>query len=162
MSTDEAKASGIHETDRFTYIRVDSTKVNITKPTGAAKWFKLIGVHLGNETDLNPNGDEVQTVEVWSPPSTWADLPSDLLNQILNDIDAGLTDGNRYSDGPNVGNRAAWKVVQKHAPQKTDDQCREVVKTWVKNGLLIRTEYENPTTYKKVIGLSVDSGKRPS
>ena len=161
MSSDEAELFGINENERKSFVRLDSAKVNITKSTGAAKWFRLIGVNLGNATDMYPNGDEVQTVEVWTPPDTWADLPADLLNRILTAIDGGLPDGNRYSDGPNVGNRAAWKVVKEHAPKKTETQAREIIRAWVKNGLLVPEKYENPTTRKEVFGLSVDPTKRP-
>jgi hypothetical protein len=140
---------------------MDSGKVNITRPLGAAKWFRLVSVSLGNATDMYPNGDEVQTVELWKPPDTWSDLGIDLLNRILTAIDAGLPDGNRYSDAPNVIDRAAWKVVVDHAPNKTENQARDIIKTWVKNGVLVRDEYENPATRKSVKGLRVDPKKRP-
>jgi hypothetical protein len=161
MSPEEAKAFGIEEDRRREYIRMDSAKVNITRHMGAAKWFRLIGVRLGNATEMYPNGDEVQTVEPWQPPETWADLSGDLLNKVLTAIDGGLPDGNRYSDGPNVKDRAAWKVVQAHAPNKTQAQCREIIKTWVKNEVLEDVEYDNPVTRKPVKGLTVNAAKRP-
>jgi hypothetical protein len=65
MSADEAKTFGIAETERKQYARVDNAKVNITKSGGSARWFHIIGVRLGNTTDLYPNGDEVQTVVPW-------------------------------------------------------------------------------------------------
>jgi hypothetical protein len=141
---------------------MDSAKVNITRHMGAAKWFRLVGVPLGNATDLYPNGDEVQTVEPWSPPKTWADLSVAMLNQILTAIDTGLPNGVRYSDAPNAKTAAAWKVVTEHAPAKTDAQAREIIKTWVKTGLLIRHDYDNPATRKPATGLRVDPTKRPS
>src|SRR5262249_9754132 len=144
------------------FVRVDSGKVNITKTLGAAKWFHLVGVDLGNTTDMYPNGDEVQTVEPWQPPDIWDNLPADLLNRILAAIDAGLPDGNRYSDAPNVRERAAWKVVRKLAPQKTEQHAREFVKSWVKNGWLIYRLYENPVTRKTVSGLYLNPEKKPS
>jgi hypothetical protein len=162
MSPEEAKAFGIGEDQRRGYIRMDSAKVNITRHLGAAKWFRLVGVRLGNATEMYPNGDEVQTVEPWTPPETWADLNSDLLNKILTAIEEGLPDGNRYSAGPNVKDRAAWRVVTEHAPQKTEVQAREIIKTWVKNGVLEEDEYDNPATRKKVMGLKVIAAKRPS
>ena len=49
----------------------------------------------------------------------------------------------------------------KHAPDKTEGQAREIIKTWVKNGVLVRRDYENPKTRKAVKGLFVDASKRP-
>jgi len=163
MSSDEAKSFGIAEAERKQFIRIDSAKVNITKGGGAAKWFHLVGVRLDNATDLYPNGDEVQTVELWKPPRAWGDLGVDLLNQMLTRIDAGLPDGNRYSGAPRTGEeRAAWRVITELAPAKTEAQAREIIKTWVKNGVLVGREYINPVTRKAVVGLNVDNAKRPS
>jgi hypothetical protein len=161
MSTDEAQAFGVPEKERRSLVRMDSGKVNITPPMAEAKWFRLVGVPLGNATEMYPNGDEVQTVEPWTPPDTWADLSCPLLNRILDEIDAGLPDGNRYTDAPNVETRAAWRIVAKHAPEKTEGQAREVIKAWVKNRVLVREDYENPTTRKPVKGLRLDPTKRP-
>jgi hypothetical protein len=71
MSTDEAKTFGIPEQDRRLYIRIDSGKVNILRPSILAKWFHLVGVPLGNTSELYPSGDNVQTVEVWRPPNAF-------------------------------------------------------------------------------------------
>jgi AAA domain len=162
MSSEEAKTFGIAEEDRRLYVRVDSAKVNITRGGGAAKWFRLVGVRLGNATDLYPHGDEVQTVEPWTPPETWADLSIALLNQILTKIDAGLQGGNRYTDAPHAQERAAWRVVTELAPTKTEGQAREIIRTWVKNGVLVHHDYDNPVTRKAVKGLKVDPTKRPN
>jgi hypothetical protein len=162
MSPEEAKAFNIEESVRREYVRADSAKVNITRHLGAARWFHLVGIRLGNETDMYPNGDEVQTVEPWTPPETWGDLASHTLNQILTEIDAGLTDGNRYTDASVAGDREAWKVVVKHAAHKSEHQAREIIRTWVKNGVLLSNEYINPRTRKPVKGLRLEPTKRPS
>ena len=44
---------------------------------------------------------------------------------------------------------------------KSEGQAREIVKTWVQNGVLVVEDYENPKTYKTVKGLRVDPTKRP-
>jgi hypothetical protein len=111
---------------------------------------------------MSPNGDEVQTIEPWTPPDTWSDLSTDLINRILLNISNGLQDGNRYTDAARAGDREAWRVVLRHAPHKTAPQAREIIRTWVKNALLVPFEYENPTTRKRVRGLSVDWTKKPS
>jgi hypothetical protein len=110
MSTEEAQALGLEEADRRHLIRLDSAKVNITPPMAQAKWFRLVGVRIGNATDLYPNGDEVQTVVPWSPPDTFAGMGNVMINLILNDIEAGAPGGNRYSDAPTLANapRGGW------------------------------------------------------
>jgi hypothetical protein len=161
MSADEAKTYGIKEEDRRLHVRVDNGKVNITRHLGAAKWFRLVGVQLGNGSATYPNGDDVQTVEPWTPPPTWGDLSVDLLNRILTAIDGGLADGNRYTDAPQADVRAAWKVVLQHAPSKTEGQARAIIKTWVNNGVLVCKDYDNPATRKTVNGLYLEPSKRP-
>ena len=116
---------------------------------------------LNNATKLYPNGDNVQVAEPWTPRDLWQNTSIDLCNRILTDIDAGLPDGNRYSNAAKAEKRAAWKVVVKHAPDKSKGQAREMIRTWLKSGVLVVESYENPKTRKRVSGLLVDNTKRP-
>jgi hypothetical protein len=161
MSEDEAKSFGIKLEDRPRYVRLDSGKVNTAPPSGGATWFKLVGVPLGNGNDEYPNGDEVQTVIRWDPPQTWGGLSSAQLNAALTDLDAGLPNGQRYSDANAAGPRAAWPVVQRHCPDRTEAQCREIVKTWVRNKVLYHDDYDDPLERKSRKGLRVNPSKRP-
>jgi hypothetical protein len=105
----------------------------------------------------------VQTVEPWSPPELWKNVSSVTLNAILTEIDAGLPDGQRYSDSATAGDdKAAWRVVQKHCHDHTEGQCREIIKAWVKNGLLVSETYYNKVERKDRKGLRVDNTKRPT
>jgi hypothetical protein len=162
MTTDEAQAFGLSEAERRRLVRMDSGKVNIAPPADKATWFRLVGVRIDNGTELYPNGDEVQTVEPWTPPETFAGLTNLIANQILNDIDAGLPDGNRYSDASSAGDRAAWQIVVNYIPEKKEAAARDIIKTWKKSGLLTARDYGNPVTRKTVKGLYVDNAKRPS
>ena len=137
MSPEEAETFGIPEEDRRLYVRVDRAKVNIARAAGAAKWSRLVGVPLGNATDLYTAGDEVQTAEPWKPPETWADIDNPMANLILSKIGLGLGDGNYYTDAARASEREAWRVVQAHIPSKSEKQAREVIKTWVRNGVLV-------------------------
>jgi hypothetical protein len=161
MSEEEAKTFGISPEDRTRYVRLDKGKVNLA-PARTATWFKLVGVRLENGNDEYPNGDEVQTVEPWEPPKLWEGLSSATLNAVLTDIDAGMPDGQRYSSAPKAGKRAAWAVVKKHCPDRTEGQCREIVKSWVKNGVLYNEDYDDPVERKPRKGLRLDATKRPS
>ena len=99
MSEAEAKIFNIDAADRFSYVRLDSAKVNIAAPSGKAEWFRIVGQPIGNGTDEYPNGDTIQVVEPWAPPDAWKDTTTQGLNAILNDIDRGVTDENGNPNG---------------------------------------------------------------
>jgi hypothetical protein len=162
MSDGEGDTFGIPAEERRLYVRLDSSKVNIAPPSGEATWFKLVGVHLENGTADYPNGDDVQTVVPWHPPKTWDGISGTQLNAALDDIEAGMPNGQRYSDAAKADERAAWRAVQTHCPDRTEPQCRDIVKTWVKNGVLLVDDYDDPVTRKPRKGLRVCQGKRPS
>jgi hypothetical protein len=162
MADAEGETFGIPAEERRLYVRLDSSKVNIAPPSGEATWFKLVGVHLDNGTPDYPNGDDVQTVIPWHPPQTWDGVSSAQLNAALDEIEAGLSNGQRYSDAPRVTDRAAWSAVQRHCPSRTENQCRAIVKTWTKSGVLTVEEYDDPIERKPRKGLRVCQGKRPS
>lgn len=162
MAPEEAQTFGIGEPERRRLIRMDSGKVNIAPPLDAAKWFRLVGVPLGNGTDLYPHGDEVQTVECWTPPDAWQGISNHLANLILTEIDAGMAEGVRYSSVKQATDRAAWRVVLKHAPDKTEAQARIVVKQWLKSGVLEEFTYHDEGQRKALKGVRVNDAKRPS
>lgn len=162
MTDEEGKTFEVPPEERRLYVRLDSSKVNIAPPSAEATWFKLVGVRLENGTPDYPGGDEVQTVVPWYPPKTWEGISSAQLNAALDEIEAGLPNGQRFSDASKAAERAAWQVLQRHCPDRTEPQCRDIVKTWVKNGLLMREDYDDPVARKSQKGLRVCDGKRPS
>lgn len=162
MTDQEGDSFGIPAEQRRLYVRLDSSKVNIAPPSGEATWFKLIGVPLQNGTPDYPAGDEVQTVIPWHPPKTWDGITSAQLNAALDEIETGMPNGQRYSDAGPAKTRAAWPVVQRHCPDRTEPQCRQIVNTWVLNGVLFNEDYDDPVDRKTRKGLRVCHGKRPS
>jgi hypothetical protein len=144
MNEKEAEQFGVDEDERLSLVRMDSAKVNITRPTYGGKWYRLVGVKIGNADTRYQNGDEVQTVEPWSPPDIWEGMYPTLQDRILSEIDGGLGDGVFYSDSTRDDvDRAAWKLVQHHLTDKPDGQCKEIIKRWKENGLLELFEYED-------------------
>ena len=71
-----------------------------------------------------------------------------------------LADGGRYSNDNAAKTRAAWKAVKIHAPQKTVAQCKEIIRQWVKSGLLV-VELYRAADRKERNGLRVNNTKRP-
>jgi hypothetical protein len=159
MSEDEANRFGIDPDERKSYVRLDRAKANLVRAI-KAMWFRLVSVPLGNTTKLYPEGDDMQAIEAWVPPDAWQGLDASRINQILDWIEAGMPDGNRYSADGNAKKRAAWQVVLDVVPEKSEAQAREIIKTWVKTGLLVVREYQNPADFKKAKGLYVDPAKR--
>jgi hypothetical protein len=162
MTDQEGETFGIPADHRRLYVRLDSGKVNVAPPSGKATWFKLVGVPLDNGNPDYPNGDEVQTVVRWQPPETWEGVTSAQANAALDEIEAGQPNGQRFSDAGPATLRAAWRVVQHHCPDRTEPQCREIVRTWVKNGVLFNEDYDDPIERKPRKGLRVCNGKRPT
>lgn len=160
MSSDIARTFDIADSDRRQFVRIDDAKANLAPPA-AARWLRLISQPLGNATDGRPEDFVAVPVE-WRPPDTWADATVPALNAALDDIDAGLPDGRRYSHAPNATDRAAWAVVQRHCQGKPEAQCRNIVNTWVRTGLLVVQDYDDPVARKPLKGLLVDHAKRPS
>ena len=117
---------------------------------------------LRNFTGTYPAGDNVQSVEPWTPPDTWAGLDHPLLNRILDDLDAGMPNGQRYSHVGAAGKRAAWPIFQKHCPDKDEKQCRAVILAWIKSGTLVKESYDDPVEHKDRVGVRVNAIKRPS
>jgi AAA domain len=162
MSEAEAQTFGIDVEDRCTYVRLDAAKVNIAARSGAATWFRMIGVPIGNTTPEYPAGDTIQVVEPWSPPDTWAGISPVTLNAALDEIERGLPNGQLYSDAGAAKDRAAWSIVARHCPSKTEGQCRQVIRAWLKSGTLYVADYDDPIQRKPRPGLHVDTTKRPS
>jgi hypothetical protein len=162
MSTEEAKEFSVPEAERRSLIRMDNAKVNIAPPSTEAKWFRLVSVPLDNATPQYPKGDHIQVAEPWTPPKTWEGLHHPLLNIILDDIEAGMENGRRYSNGSAATDRAAWRVVQNHASEKSEKQCRDIIAAWLRSGTLFTADYDDPVTRKTASGLRVNAAKRPS
>jgi hypothetical protein len=83
--------------------------VRLDKAMAKAYWFRLVSVSLGNATPEYPDGDDVQAIEKWDLPKTWQGADPKTLDAILDAIDRGAPDDQRYSDHKNAKGRAAWK-----------------------------------------------------
>lgn len=160
MSREEARLFGISEGDRKLCIRLDSAKVNLAPASSDTKWFKLIGVNINNSTDLYPHGDEIPTVEFWTPPSHWNLINNIKANEILDILDAGLPNNERYRLAGQSTN-PAWQVVKDSVPGITDGQAKVVISDWVENGVLREEEYQSSLQRKRRLGIFVNNDKRP-
>src|SRR5206468_857099 len=102
MTTEEAELFGVAEQERRSLVRVDDAKINLVVKSATAAWYKLIGVPLGNLTELYPSGDEVHAAARWYPPDALAELNTATINEILNQIEDGPYEGGKYSSAHNA------------------------------------------------------------
>lgn len=143
MVAEEADKLGVPSDQFWQYIRHDNVKQNMAPPATNAVWYKLVGIELGNGTEEYPEGDFVQAVESWVPPTPWGDMPWSLIERILNLIDGGLGGGEFYAFGKQSQERWAGKVIV-HEAGKTDGQASVILKDWKANGVFEDKEYASP------------------
>jgi hypothetical protein len=151
MTTEEASKLGIEEDQRWQYIRHDNAKQNMAPPAGVADWYRLASVPLNNGDDEYPDGDFVQAVEAWAPPSPWDGLPWTMIERILVKIDQGPGDGEFYALGKQSKDRWAGRVIMDDAC-KTDGQAAAILKAWKDSGLVEDGQYSSPQLKGRMTG----------
>jgi hypothetical protein len=153
MSETEAATLGVSDVERKSLVRIDSAKVNIAPPTATTTWLRIVGVNLENGNATYPNGDNVQTVERWTPAPLFDGLSSADLNCVLRKLGAGVGDGRRYSLASAAKDRAAWRAVQEQFPELAEARCRVIIAAWQKNKLFEVGEYDDPVRREKATGI---------
>ena len=159
MSKEEADKLGVPDDERKQFVRLDNAKANLAPSPSHAEWYRLVGVNLGNGNADYPDGDSVQTVEPWEPPSEWDGLPMAMIVTILDEIDAGPGDGERYAFAKQSKDRWAGKPIIDIAG-KTPAQAAAILKAWKDNGLIEDGQYISPSKKTTVGCVSVNGEKR--
>ena len=96
----------------------------------------------------------MQTVEPWTPPGQFEGFSTADLNKALDRLRAGMGDGRLYSSAPSAKARAAWRVLQEICPAQTEERCRKVIATWVKNDVLTVGTYRDQKERKEIEGIT--------
>jgi hypothetical protein len=92
-----------------------------------------------------------------TPPITPADIPALFLaaTSVLRLINAGTSDGRRFSAAPQAKDRAAWRLVQTAVPSLTDKAAQEVISSWLQAKVLETRSYRDPIDRRHYPGLFV-------
>lgn len=163
MTEAEADLFRVPREEHKHYVRLDSAKVNIAPPLDRATWFRLVGVPLGNASELYPHGDTVQAIEPWTPPQVWSQVTAEVANRILDRLSAGLADGRRYAAaGQAAHEQQPWTAVLAELPSLTEGQARQVIKRWLADGVLRTGMHHDPVVRKDRKSIYVDDAKRPA
>jgi len=86
-----------------------------------------------------------------------ADIPALFLaaTSVLRLINAGTSDGRRFSAAPQAKDRAAWRLVQTAVPSLTDKAAQEVINAWLQCQVLETRSYRDPIDRRNYPGLFV-------
>ena len=136
MTDAEGKKFNISPDECAQYVRVDPAKVNIAPSARNTKWFKIVGVPLGNNTPLYPNGDEVQTVEPWIPPQDNVEMSDEVRQRIIDAIDKGTPSGDIFTDSMAKTPRSVRHIFSAILPNTTDEQIKNLIPEWIEDGHL--------------------------
>jgi hypothetical protein len=152
MNTEAAKAFGIEERDRRSYVRVDDAKANLAPPS-AARWFKLTSEPMGNATPDRPE-DFVAVAEPWTPPDMLGGLTLDHLIAVQKAIHGkGFRESSQSNNwvGYEVG-----RVLDLNPSVEPDKQkIKAAIKAWLASGVLVTDIVHDARTGRdtKVIGV---------
>lgn len=169
MTQDEAAAMGIDEAERNLYVRYDDAKANQSLKSGKARWFQKQSVVLSNGDETHP-ADEVGALLPWSPPGMLDGISLHSLNGALDRIEGGLLDahgaptGVRYTASTRGGSKdsgrwAGFVLVNQLGMKEA--QAGALIKAWVKSGVLVEQDYQDPVRREPRKGVFAPQNKRP-
>jgi hypothetical protein len=159
MSPEEAKKLGIADDERRQYVRLDNAKANMAPGASSADWYKLVGVNIGNADSEYPDGDSVHTLEPWNPPSPFDGVPWTDVVGILDRIEAGPGEGERYAFTRQSKDRWAGNIVQE-VTCKSPEQAVAILRAWKEAGVLEEGQYNSPRQKGSLTGcVSVNKTK---
>lgn len=161
MTPEESEKLGIAEADRWAYVRLNDAKVNLAPKAGKARWFRLEQVELGNRTEEYPNGDKVAAIAPWEPPEPDVALTPAQLNEAL-DVLAAPPAGWLYAPTRRGRDNHRWAGGPLVDLGMTEEQAEQMIRAWLKSGLLIKEEYRDQEQRKMRTGVRVDDSKRPT
>lgn len=154
MSPDDAQAMGIDEGRRRAYVRIDDAKRNMAPAPDKAEWLKLVSFNLRNGTPEYPEGDDVQVTVKWTPPSAWDGVGEEGKDAVLDQIDQGPEEGERYGPRQQAGDRWAGHVVV-DLLGKSPSEAATILKEWVRTGVLEVKSYHSASQRKTRQGVFV-------
>lgn len=163
MTAEDAEMLGVDQAERHLYVRYDDAKANQSLKTNTARWFQKVGVTLSNATEDRP-GDEVGALVPWTPPDVFDGLTTHTIGVILNQVEAGLSDGSRYTLTTRGGSKDSGRWVGcllMDTAGLTEAAAKKVVAVWKRNGVLVEAPYKCPIQRRQMKGLFAPENSRP-
>lgn len=157
MSSQAAEKMGINPDDKNLYVRLDDAKSNVSLISDKTKWFKRISVNVTCPTEAaDVGGESVGVLEPWEPPKLFDGVTVGQVRQVMEIIDSGLENGQRYSLTRKGGSSRWAGDVLMDVFDVTDGVAGQMLNAWDKNGALFVSDYRNASTRKLEKGLFVE------
>lgn len=152
MTEREASSLGIEQRLRRWYTRVDAgAKANMRPPAEEAEWLQF-------ESHLLPNGDSIGVLKPFTPETAFDGLDTAAIQDLLAQVaEAAKTPDPFRSDVRS--NRWVGSLVQEMFG-KSKNLAKQVVKTWLENGVLEKFEFDDASRQKRKTGVR-PGPKRP-
>jgi hypothetical protein len=112
---------------------------------------------LENSSVLYPEGDNVQVIATWTPPSAFEGITLDVITALFTALRKGPGQGEFYSPDRR-SKRWAGTVIAKIADILEEDAAR-ILRTWLANGVLLKDQYDSPERRESVIRVIVNESK---
>jgi hypothetical protein len=141
MNEGEAEKAGIEANERWRYLRIDRVS-NITPPEEAS-WRQLTSTTL-------PCGDSIGVCTTWKFPSAFSDVTTADVFWVRK-----VAQGRAFRADTQAKN---WigHVIAGHFGLNMDNKAdkakvKQIVKVWIKNGVLIEEKRQDPGTRKEFV-----------
>jgi len=167
MTEEEAGLMNVQPEDRTKYVRFDDAKANLSVVSGVAKWFEKITLSMPNGSGIAP-GDDVGVLAPWKPPGLFEGVSVDEIHLLLETIDRGVLDrdgastGHFWTASANSADKSRWAGTLVCNRLGCDEaMAKKVIKEWLKSGLLVAFEYDDPRGRQERKGIKSDPAKWP-
>lgn len=163
MSEPEREQMNIPKEDARSLVRIDDLKFNYSARAADARWVRLESIALGNGSEDYPHGDLVQVPVNWTPPAP-SIVTTTLANHVLDELDRGTQDGERYTTS-RKGERQAFEITKttlwNGGCELGDKAIVQLLKSWERNNVIYVADYESVTQRKVRKGIFVNNANRP-
>jgi hypothetical protein len=155
---EDAVALGVPEANATGVFRVDDGKANLSAPLPADKaiYRRMVSTELDN-------GEYVGVAVEFKLPDQWAGMTTRVVNNMLDLIDKGPEDGEKYSIRPQDKQRWVGAVITNYRfsdldHTKSAGQAKTILRQWNDEGLLEEIVYHSPSQRRERKGI-VSTGR---
>ncbi|CAB4142356.1 Archaeal primase DnaG/twinkle, TOPRIM domain [uncultured Caudovirales phage] len=156
MTEGEAERFQVEAHERTLHVRLEDAKANLAPPAASAVWYKLVSVSLGNPSPEYPNGDHVQSVEVWTPKAP-AKVGNAAERAVLERIEAGVSGNPEHPFSPSLNSKGKRSIrdLIVSVTGAEPGAARRLMERWLGDGTLVevegKDEHRNPVKGARVV-----------